>query len=138
MMTPSRPAVWRRSWAVSPWPLSRRRAYIVHHQTTFAGYLEDWEQEREKVLEWHDEAVMDYPVSVAATWQKTFQRLSPKAAALLRLTALLAPEPIPEEMFEKGEEIVEWATEGFPREEDQAETASGPSAMYSRSWRRTR
>ncbi len=103
-----------------PLALEQAGAYIVHHQTTFAGYMEDWEQECEKVLEWHDEAVMDYPVSVAATWQKTFQRLSPQAAALLRLTAFLAPEPIPEAMFEEGETIVDKATEAFREETGQA------------------
>lgn len=102
-----------------PLALEQTAAYIVHHQITFAGYLEDWERQREKVLEWHDPAVMDYPLSVAATWQTTFQRLSPKAAALLRLTAFLAPEPIPEAMFAEGEEIVDEATEAFREETGQ-------------------
>ncbi len=65
---------------------------------------------------------MDYPVSVATTWQTTFQYLSPKAAALLRLTAFLAPEPIPEAMFAEGEEIVDEATEAFRAETGQAGT----------------
>ena len=105
-----------------PLALEQTAAYIVHHQITFSGYLEDWARESEKVLEWHDSAVMDYPASVAATWQTTFQRLSPKAAVLLRLTAFLAPEPIPEAMFEEGEEIVEEATKAFCDEMGQAAT----------------
>jgi tetratricopeptide (TPR) repeat protein len=102
-----------------PLALEQASAYIVHHQTTFASYLEDWEREREKVLEWHDDTVMDYPASVAATWQTTFRQLSPKAAAILRLSAFLAPEPIPEAMFEEGEEIVEEATAAFLEETGQ-------------------
>jgi hypothetical protein len=82
-----------------PLALEQAAAYISHHQMSFAGYMKEWEREREKVLNWHDETVMDSPVSVAATWQTTFNQLSPKAAALLRLTAFLAPEPIPEAMF---------------------------------------
>jgi tetratricopeptide (TPR) repeat protein len=92
-----------------PLALEQAAAYIVHHQTSFAGYLKDWEREREKVLEWYDATVMDYPAPVAVTWQKTFQQLSPIAAAILRLTAFLAPEPIPEAMFEEGEDLVQEA-----------------------------
>ena len=99
-----------------PLALEQAAAYISHHQMAFAGYLEDWEREREKVLEWHDQAVMDYPVSIAATWQTNFQRLSPKAAAVLRLTAFLAPEPIPEAMFGMSETIVDEATEALREE----------------------
>jgi tetratricopeptide (TPR) repeat protein len=102
-----------------PLALEQAAAYIRRHQTTFARYLEDWEREREKVLEWHDRTVMDYPASVAATWQTTFRQLSPKAAALLRLTAFLAPEPIPEAMFEEGEGIVEEASAALIEETDQ-------------------
>jgi TIR domain-containing protein/tetratricopeptide repeat protein/NB-ARC domain-containing protein len=103
-----------------PLALEQAAAYIVHHQTTFAGYLKDWEREREKVLEWHDETVMDYPDSVAATWQTTFRQLSPKAAAILRLTAFLAPEPIPEAMFEEGEALIEEAAEAIQKETGQS------------------
>jgi len=99
-----------------PLALEQAAAFIDHHQTTFARYLEDWEREREKVLEWHDATVMEYPASVAVTWQKTFKQLSPKAAALLRLAAFLAPEPIPEAMFEGGEALVEEATEALQKE----------------------
>ncbi len=89
-----------------PLALEQAAAYIGHHQTTFAKYLESWEKEREEVLAWHDED-MQYPASVATTWQTTLRQLTPKAAALLRLTAFLAPEPIPSAMFEGGEEFVE-------------------------------
>src|SRR3954449_5546620 len=49
---------------------------------------------------------MQYPEPVAVTWQTTFQQLKPTAAAILRLTAYLAPDPIPSKMFEDGAEIV--------------------------------
>jgi tetratricopeptide (TPR) repeat protein len=105
-----------------PLALEQTAAYIIHHQMSFVSYLKNWERERERVLEWYDETVMDYPASVAATWQTTFSQLSPKAAAVLRLTAFLAPEPVPEEMFEKGENIVDEAAETLPEETGQVTT----------------
>jgi tetratricopeptide (TPR) repeat protein len=89
-----------------PLALEQAAAYISHHQMTLAEYLEDWQRERGKVLAWYDGSVMQYPASVAVTWQKTFDQLSPTAAAILRLTAWLAPDPIPLAMFEEGEEFV--------------------------------
>src|SRR4029077_20815788 len=68
---------------------------------------------------------MQYPYSVAVTWQKTFQQLSPTAAAILRLAAFLAPDPIPSEMFEKGAAIVEEAIGLLCEETEQA--AGDPS-----------
>ncbi|HEX6903125.1 MAG TPA: tetratricopeptide repeat protein [Thermoanaerobaculia bacterium] len=99
-----------------PLALEQAGAYIAHHQMTLAGYLESWRAERDKVLVWHDATIMQYPASVAATWQKTFERLSPTAAAILRLAAFLAPEPIAQEMFEKGEEFVREAVKMFCKE----------------------
>jgi tetratricopeptide (TPR) repeat protein len=99
-----------------PLALDQAASFIGHHQVSFTSYLEDWEKEQEHILEWFNDAVMDYPASVAATWQKTFNQLSPKAAAILRLTAFLAPEPIPEAMFEEGEVIVDEATGALQEE----------------------
>ncbi|HEX4496629.1 MAG TPA: tetratricopeptide repeat protein [Thermoanaerobaculia bacterium] len=92
-----------------PLALEQAGAYISHHQMSLSKYLEELEQERDRMLNWYDGSVMEYPSSVAVTWQKTFQQLSPTAAAILRLTAFLAPDPIPSEMFEEGEVIVEEA-----------------------------
>lgn len=68
-----------------------------------------------RALEWHDESAMGYPASVAVTWQASFDRLQPTAAALLRLTAFLAPDPIPAEMFESEKAVVEEVVEGEDR-----------------------
>src|SRR5262249_36927521 len=73
---------------------------------SFADYLAAWQHEHDKVLDWYDPLVMQYPTSVAATWKKTFDKLGATAAAILRLTAFLAAEPISAEMFEKGEALV--------------------------------
>jgi tetratricopeptide (TPR) repeat protein len=89
-----------------PLALEQAGAYIETRRVSLAKYLEDWEAERKKVLEWHS-PVMQYPSPVAVTWQKTFLQLGPTAQAILRLAAFLAPEPIPFAMFEKGIECVE-------------------------------
>ncbi len=94
-----------------PLALEQASAYIAHHQMSLSGYLKEWEQERSRVLNWYDGSVMQYPSSVAVTWQKTFQQLSPTAGAILRLTAYLAPDPIPSKMFEDGAAIVGEAVE---------------------------
>jgi tetratricopeptide (TPR) repeat protein len=92
-----------------PLALEQAAAYISKRQMSLAEYLEEWEKEREKVLNWYDGSVMQYPAPVAVTWQKTFQQLHPTAAAILRLTAYLAPDPIPSKMFEDGAKIVDEA-----------------------------
>ena len=51
-----------------------------------------------------------------ATWQTTFQQLGPTSAALLRLTAFLAPDSIPVEMFEKGAGVIDEAAALFCEE----------------------
>ncbi len=106
-----------------PLALQQAAAYIVHHQITFREYLKEWEREREEVLEWHDDSIMEYPFSVATTWQTTFRQLRPKAASILRLAAFLAPDPIPESMFEKSTALVEEATKAFRKETRQPPTA---------------
>ncbi|HET9226127.1 MAG TPA: tetratricopeptide repeat protein, partial [Thermoanaerobaculia bacterium] len=94
-----------------PLALEHAGAYIAHTRLSFAKYLKVWEEERQEILEWHDEAVMGYPASVATTWKASFDRLKSTSVALLRLCAFLAPEPIPEEMFETEKDIVEGACE---------------------------
>jgi tetratricopeptide (TPR) repeat protein len=99
-----------------PLALEQASAYIAHHQMRLSAYLEEWQHEREKVLRWYRTDVMQYPDSLAVTWQKTFQQLSPTAATILHLSAYLAPEPIPVEMFEQGASIVEESVQALCEE----------------------
>lgn len=89
-----------------PLALEQAAAYISHTQMSIAEYLEVWESECDSVLRWYDEGVMQYPASLAITWQKTFRELTPTAQALLRLIAWLAPDPIPAGMLESGAETL--------------------------------
>jgi len=89
-----------------PLALEQAGAYIVHRQASFREYLEAWEAESGSVLGWYDDGAMQYPASLAITWQRTFHELSPTAQAVLRLVSFLAPDPVPAEMIESGEGIV--------------------------------
>ena len=82
--------------------LEQAGTYIEHYRCTIAGYLGEWQQQREKVLKWFDPRVMQYPMSVAVTWQTSFDRLNEGARELLRLLAWFAPDPIPESLLEAG------------------------------------
>jgi tetratricopeptide (TPR) repeat protein len=103
-----------------PLALEQAAAYIERHRMRLADYLRAWESERERVLQWFDPQVMRYPASVAVTWQHTFQQLTPTAAALLRLTAFLAPDPIPVEVFDQSAARVEAAAGLFCEESGKA------------------
>jgi tetratricopeptide (TPR) repeat protein len=80
--------------------LEQAGAYIERHRLTFAQYLEQWRSNHDKVLEWFNERQMQYPRSVAVTWQTTFNQLSEPARHLLYLLAWLAPDPIPESLLD--------------------------------------
>jgi hypothetical protein len=77
--------------------LEQAGAYIVHHRLSFAKYLDQW---RDRVLEWFDERLMQYPRSLAITWQTSVDRLSETARRLLQHLAWFAPDPIPESLLE--------------------------------------
>ena len=89
-----------------PLALEQAAAYISHIQMSIAEYLEVWESECDSVLRWYDEGVMQYPASLAITWQKTFRELTPTAKALLQLISWLAADPIPVAMLESGAETL--------------------------------
>jgi tetratricopeptide (TPR) repeat protein len=120
-----------------PLALEQAGAYIAFHRISLAGYLDAWERIREEVLSWYDDRVMDYPRSLAVTWQQTVERFGPGAAALLRLAAYLAPEPIPVALFESGEEFIAEAIRqleeetGQPAKEESVRAALADLAAYS-------
>ena len=76
--------------------LEQAGAYIVTLTLSLGQYRERWQRQRESVLAWYDSEQMDYPRSVAITWQTSFDQLGASARRLLQRLAWLAPEPIPE------------------------------------------
>jgi tetratricopeptide (TPR) repeat protein len=93
--------------------LEQAGAYIERYRCTFTTFFAEWQQRREKVLPWFDPRVMQYPMSVAVTWQTSFDRLNEGPRELLRLLAWFAPDPIPESLLEAGG--VPFAEEGAER-----------------------
>ncbi|HET9225432.1 MAG TPA: tetratricopeptide repeat protein, partial [Thermoanaerobaculia bacterium] len=69
--------------------------------------------------------VMQYPSSLAVTWQRSFHQIAPTAQALLRLASFLAPDPIPDAMLESGAELVREAA-ALLREETGQEAPERP------------
>jgi tetratricopeptide (TPR) repeat protein len=80
--------------------LEQAGAYIDKLRLSFAEYLARWEAKRPEVLRWHDERLMQYPASVAVTWETTFAQLAGPERRLLDVLAWLAPEPIPLSLFD--------------------------------------
>ncbi|MCA9206513.1 MAG: hypothetical protein KDA59_25845, partial [Planctomycetales bacterium] len=86
-----------------PLALVQAAAYIRVHGITVDEYLQLWKQESRQVKQWHDDRVMNYPHSVAVTWQISVDLLEGRgkyaALSLLNLMAWLSPEPIPRTLF---------------------------------------
>jgi tetratricopeptide (TPR) repeat protein len=80
--------------------LEQAGAYVAHRQSSLAQYLAQWAQRRDEVLAWFNPRLMQYPASVAITWQASFDQLSPGVRRLLQRLAWLAPEPIPESLLD--------------------------------------
>ena len=80
--------------------LEQAGAYIAQRRLTLAGYLVEWRGQRDKVLAWYDPRLMQYPKSVAVTWQTSFDQLGEPARLLLRRLAWLAAAPIPESLLD--------------------------------------
>ena len=75
--------------------LEQAGAYIAKLHLGFAQYLDQWRSRQPAVLGWYEPRLMQYPRSVAITWQTSFDRLQPAARRLLQRLAWLAPAAIP-------------------------------------------
>jgi hypothetical protein len=60
--------------------LEQAGAYIDMHRLTFLQYRTAWSTSHDKVSAWFDPRLMQYPTSIAATWQTSFDQLSEPAA----------------------------------------------------------
>ncbi|HEX8228877.1 MAG TPA: FxSxx-COOH system tetratricopeptide repeat protein [Chloroflexia bacterium] len=84
-----------------PIALAQAGAYMEQKQKSLADYLPLFQEYRDKAFIPSD----DYPATIAATWELTFQAVrghSPAAADLLNLCAFFAPEDIPLDMIVAG------------------------------------
>ena len=89
-----------------PLALAHAAAYVEETGRTLAGYLELFRARRQDLLARVDPSAQ-YPASVAATFELSFERLeddSPAGTALLNLAAFLAPDDIPTSLISEGAE----------------------------------
>jgi hypothetical protein len=80
--------------------LEQAGAYIAQRAQSFAQYFAEWQGQRDEVLAWFDPRLMQYPKSVAITWQTSFDQVGEAARRLLRRVAWLATDPSPESLLE--------------------------------------
>jgi tetratricopeptide (TPR) repeat protein len=84
-----------------PLAVEQAGAYMEVNATPFARYLHLYRRGAAKLLAQH--GPHDYGETVATTWRLSFDQVkdaSPAAAELLELCAFLAPEAIPEDLFQ--------------------------------------
>jgi tetratricopeptide (TPR) repeat protein len=75
--------------------LEQAGAFISKMRCSFGDYLQRRRAREEKVRTWHDARLMHYPLSMAVTWDTSFEQLAWAALDLLNLLCWLAPEPVP-------------------------------------------
>ena len=117
-----------------PLALEQAAAYIAETGATFNTYLSAFRKRRVSVLEKSVGLVAHD--TVAVTWRANFEaveRASPSAADVLRLSAFLAPDAIPFELFLTGAQLLgEPIAEGLAEGDDLAMAGVlRPLARYS-------
>ena len=75
--------------------LEQAGAFISQMRCSFGDYLRRRQAREKKVRTWHDARLMHYPLSMAVTWDTSFEQLDWAARDLLNLLCWLAPEPVP-------------------------------------------
>ena len=99
-----------------PVALEQASAYIKHSRISFEQYLEEFKNSRTKTLERYEELV-NYPSPTLFTWTATQDRLDPLAHAILRIASFLAPDPIPNNLFESNPDALAGVIELFQQED---------------------
>jgi Tetratricopeptide repeat len=88
-----------------PLALEQAGAFIYERKLRFADYLTSYRQRRLALLQRQLPKTGNYPESVATTWSLNFQAIeqtSPAAAELLRFSAFLSSDNIPQELLVRG------------------------------------
>ncbi len=88
-----------------PLALEQAGAYIAVQQSRFTDYLVSYRRRALDLLEKQGPVTGDYDKTVATTWSLNFeavQAASEASAELLRVSAFLAPDRIPEELLLRG------------------------------------
>ncbi len=88
-----------------PLALEQAGAYIAAKQARFGDYLADYREFRIQLLERSEPETGKYPKGVEETWNLSFKEvecISRASGDVLRLSAFLSPERIPEELLIEG------------------------------------
>ncbi len=111
-----------------PIALEQAAAYISHRHISFHTYLNEFESSRKEILSWHKPELTNYPAPVLAVWQSSEKQLSAPARAILRLSSLLSPEPIPVTLFESASEKISEAVSllSFLRKQESSKAGFSP------------
>jgi tetratricopeptide (TPR) repeat protein len=111
-----------------PIALEQAAAYISQRHISFQTYLNEFESSRKEILSWHKSELTNYPTPVLAVWQSSEKQLSAPARAILRLSSLLSPEPIPVVLFESASEKISEAASllSFPRKRESSRAGFTP------------
>ncbi|NIO68798.1 MAG: ATP/GTP-binding protein, partial [Anaerolineae bacterium] len=87
-----------------PLAQAQAAAYVDATRTTLADYLDLFQSRRTELWD-KERPPLDYPDTVATTWDIAFEevrRASPVGADLLNLCAYLAPDDIPQDLLREG------------------------------------
>lgn len=80
--------------------LEQAGAYIEARNITLGEYRKRWKSNEKLVRAWFNEQLMQYPWSVAVTWQTSFIQLSEKGKEILNYLSWLSSEVMPRVAFE--------------------------------------
>ena len=75
--------------------LEQAAAYIREQRLSFVDYIQRWQSVPADAIEWHDAVKMQYPKSLAVTYEASVVQLSSGAQELFTILAWLAPDSIP-------------------------------------------
>jgi len=75
--------------------LTQAAAYIFQQRLSIAAYIQRWKAVPAEAILWHDAVKMQYPRSLAITYETSVIQLSPGAQKLFSILAWVAPDPVP-------------------------------------------
>jgi len=116
-----------------PLALAQAAAYIEQTGRTLGGYLALFERRRQELLT-HPPVPVDYPHTVAATWDLSLEQVraqSPAAVDVLALCAFLAPSPLPTAWLVKGAKVLPSSLSEVLADELRMDGALGTLRRYS-------
>ncbi len=80
--------------------LEQAGAMIDVMRLSFDKYFDYWYLQRDRILKWYNERLMKYPMSVAVTWQTSFDQVDEYARRLMHWLSWFSSEPIPESILD--------------------------------------